>query len=270
MPEIQARLIDYWERSRSHTYSLLLALPLLLGYELLIGLSNRLRGEGMEVRNLAEMLMLRMIVQLGIGGQAVFIGLLILAALLVIAREWRRNPSWSWRALEPRILGWMLLESAIWAWLFLLLVSSATGYLLSPLAAAEAAGTLASAASPGGAAPAAAPAAGTALQGLALSLGAGLYEELFFRVLLVSGIAWLLTAGGLARRGPALLAAVLASALLFSLAHYVGPLGDPLQLGSFTFRFLGGLVFSAIYALRGFGIVTWTHALYDIYIYLIG
>ena len=63
--------------------------------------------------------------------------------------------------------------------------------------------------------------------------------------------------------------AVLASALLFSLAHYIGPLGDGIDAASFIFRFLGGLAFSAIYALRGFGIVSWTHALYDLGLYLL-
>jgi uncharacterized membrane protein YjjP (DUF1212 family) len=99
-----------------------------------------------------------------------------------------------------------------------------------------------------------------------VSLGAGLYEELLFRVILVAAI------GQLCRRvfgaGPLLAGtiAVLVGATLFSAFHYVGAYGDPLELGSFVFRLIAGIFFSALYLLRGFGITAWTHALYDIYL----
>jgi hypothetical protein len=57
-------------------------------------------------------------------------------------------------------------------------------------------------------------------------------------------------------------------ALLFSAFHYVGAYGDRWELQSFTFRFVGGLAFSALYLLRGFGITAWTHALYDVFLLL--
>ena len=101
---------------------------------------------------------------------------------------------------------------------------------------------------------------------LVLSLGAGLYEELLFRVLLVGGMLALGSMLLPGRRGLVGAAAVLGSALLFAAFHYLGALGDEWSLSSFVFRFLGGLAFSLIYALRGFGIVAWTHALYDVFL----
>jgi len=103
---------------------------------------------------------------------------------------------------------------------------------------------------------------------LMLSLGAGLYEELFFRVLLVSALAagaraWL----GLSTRMAAVLATVV-GAVIFSAFHYVGPYGDPFQLQSFAFRTISGVAFSALYLARGFGITAWTHALYDVFLLL--
>jgi hypothetical protein len=53
-------------------------------------------------------------------------------------------------------------------------------------------------------------------------------------------------------------------AILFSAFHYIGPLGEPMQLESFVFRTLAGLAFSGLYLTRGFGITAWTHALYDV------
>ena len=103
---------------------------------------------------------------------------------------------------------------------------------------------------------------------LMLSLGAGLYEELLFRVVLVTALAFLARRVlGLGVWTAGALAAVI-GAFLFSLIHYVGPYGDPFQLASFTFRFIAGLVFSVLYLLRGFGITAWTHALYDVLVLL--
>jgi hypothetical protein len=103
---------------------------------------------------------------------------------------------------------------------------------------------------------------------LMLSLGAGLYEELFFRVVLVSGLTALgVSALGWNRR-TAVLVAVVSSAFIFSAFHYIPPYGDRLELASFTFRFLSGLAFSALYVVRGFGITAWTHALYDAFLLL--
>ena len=103
---------------------------------------------------------------------------------------------------------------------------------------------------------------------LMVSLGAGLYEELLFRVLLVGAIAALgvralgwrpLTAG---------IVAVGVGALVFSAFHYIGPFGDRLEAGSFTFRLIAGIFFSALFVTRGFGITAWTHALYDVFLLL--
>jgi membrane protease YdiL (CAAX protease family) len=101
-----------------------------------------------------------------------------------------------------------------------------------------------------------------------LSLGAGLYEELLFRVLLVSGLA--LAGRRLLGWSPRAAGAVAVgvSAVAFSAFHYVGPYGDPFTLPSFTFRALAGLAFSALYLTRGFGITAWTHALYDVGFFL--
>jgi hypothetical protein len=98
----------------------------------------------------------------------------------------------------------------------------------------------------------------------AVLLGGGIYEELLFRVVLVSGLAAL--ARTVFRWHPAAAGvfAAVVGALVFSLFHYVGPYGDEFTLGSFTFRAVAGLLFSALYLLRGFGIAAWSHALYDV------
>lgn len=99
---------------------------------------------------------------------------------------------------------------------------------------------------------------------LTLSLGAGVYEELLFRVILFGGLFLLLSV--LTNRVTAGIAATLISSLVFSAVHYIGPLGDKLELYSFAYRFLSGLIFTGLYVVRGFGITAYTHALYDVWV----
>lgn len=98
--------------------------------------------------------------------------------------------------------------------------------------------------------------------------GAGLYEEVLFRLLLLPAVAWSLGRLGV---GPLTAAglAILGTSTLFSLAHYVGPLGDTFELYSFTFRLAAGVFFAVVFLLRGFGIAAGTHALYDLLVGLV-
>jgi hypothetical protein len=105
---------------------------------------------------------------------------------------------------------------------------------------------------------------------LMISLGAGFYEELLFRVVVVGALAALGTRVLMWTPRVAGVVACVLGALLFSAFHYIGPYGDHLQVSSFVFRFLAGLTFSALYLLRGFGVTAWTHALYDIFVTLAG
>jgi hypothetical protein len=151
----------------------------------------------------------------------------------------------------------MLVESAVLAFVFGVVVSLATARVLDPLGAEVVPGSLLAIVQVG---------TFDLPHRFMISLGAGLYEELLFRVILVSALA------GAARHllgwRPMLATAfaVVTSAFVFSLFHYIGPLSDPFELQSFVFRLIAGLAFSGLYVLRGFGIVAWTHALYDVYV----
>jgi membrane protease YdiL (CAAX protease family) len=104
---------------------------------------------------------------------------------------------------------------------------------------------------------------GSVLDRLTLSIGAGLYEELLFRVVIVALISNCMRMVGFSRLVAGIVA-VIVGALLFSAFHYIGPFGEPMRLESFVFRALAGVAFSALYLTRGFGITAWTHALYDV------
>ena len=103
-----------------------------------------------------------------------------------------------------------------------------------------------------------------------MSLGAGFYEEVMFRVVLFGLGARLLTflfpfAMPMKRSLLKVLWAVVAASM-FSGWHYVGALGDSFEATSFVFRWVCGMVFTLIYAFRGFAPAVWTHSLYDIWV----
>lgn len=236
-------LRGYWNAPRQARYSLLFALPLLLLYE---GLSWALTGSAHAgLRNGADVLLKTMFVALGGNrGVALFSILLIGVGVVLVWRDRRRHPG----PLDGRVFGLMMAESLVYAALLGSVVSALTALLLSPML---------SVAQVGG------PERLSLSAQLVLSLGAGIYEELLFRVLLVSGLLALGLKLGW-RRPTAVAAAVVIAALIFSTFHYIGPMGDAFTLPSFTFRAVAGLLLSGLYVARGFGIAAWTHALYDV------
>jgi hypothetical protein len=236
---------SYWALSRAPRYSLTFALPLLLAYEALAALLGDAGGGGL--RNGADVwLKAPFVALLGPHGPLAFGLLVVGVAVALVVRDLRRTR----QPLRGDVFAGMLAESTVMAVVCGLLVGMATARLVQALPTMIVDVQ---------------PITSLGLPSkLMIALGAGLYEELLFRVVLVSGLMLL------ARRaiglGPAAsaLAATIGGAVLFALAHHVGAYGEALTLPAFTFRVLAGLFFSGLYVLRGFGITAWTHALYDV------
>ncbi len=238
----------YWRASRAPRHSLLFALPLLAVYEVLaFALSGTELG---QVRNGADVLLKSVFTALGGRyGVTAFSVLLVGGGIWLVIRDRRRGGP-----IVPGFFAGMFLESLLYAVLLGGVTSALTSLLLNGrlmLVAGQHAGQhgLTSFALP---------------TQLMISLGAGIYEELLFRVVLVSGLAALARTVFRWHAAAAGVFAAVVGALVFSLFHYVGPYGDEFTLGSFTFRAVAGLLFSALYLLRGFGIAAWSHALYDV------
>ncbi len=101
-------------------------------------------------------------------------------------------------------------------------------------------------------------------------VGAGIYEELVFRLILICLLMVLFQDLGGMNHQNAIVLSVLISAALFSAHHHIifmdGQLGRsaPFNWTEFGFRTLAGVYFAALFAIRGFGITAGTHAFYDI------
>jgi hypothetical protein len=94
-------------------------------------------------------------------------------------------------------------------------------------------------------------------------IGAGVYEEVLFRLGLFSVSCFLLRMVSVPRL-PAVLLAGVGAALTFAAAHHVGPAGEEMVPARFLFRTMAGLYFTALYVVRGFGVAVGAHAGYDV------
>lgn len=99
-------------------------------------------------------------------------------------------------------------------------------------------------------------------------VGAGIYEETLFRLLLFSGLRALFSFVE-ARGWIGVLAAAMLSAVAFAGAHNFGPQGESFRLAVFLFRTGAGLYFNWVYQWRGFGIAVGAHACYDVLVGLL-
>lgn len=236
-----ARRESYFSQSREPLTAFVAVLPLFAAYQVGILLTGGVRN---GVDFVSSILM-----SLFGGDLAPYLALnaVVLLVFLVAVALLRRSGS-----IHPRLFPFMLLESALYAVMVggvvnLLMNLTGVSSLLSvpPLRAAEA--------SPG------------LIYKLVMSVGAGLYEELVFRLMLLGGLFWAMVRGGVGRVVAGVIAVVVSS-LVFSGVHHLGSMGEAFTLGAFTFRFFAGVVFAALYQVRGFAIAAWTHALYDIWV----
>ncbi|MEO8698642.1 MAG: CPBP family glutamic-type intramembrane protease [Kofleriaceae bacterium] len=98
------------------------------------------------------------------------------------------------------------------------------------------------------------------------AMGAGVHEELVFRLGLCGGLVALLARTSLSPR-LAVAIALAVSAVAFSAAHHAGPFGEPFTQHAFAFRCLAGLVFGLVFWFRSLAHAVYAHAFYDMLVY---
>ena len=232
-------LRTYLAQSKELGTSVVLVLPLFVAYQLGILATGGLRNGVDFVSNTLVALMNGNL----LGYLAFNAAILVLFGALL---AWQHKKG----GLHPRIFPWMLLESAVYAFFLgsiVIMLINAVG-LGSLLQISAAAGE---------------PAKLNLLEKLVMSAGAGLYEEVVFRLFLMGGLYLLATRVVGLHHVLGAIGAVLASSVIFSAVHHIS---EPFTMSAFTFRVFAGLLFAVIFQLRGLAVAAYTHFLYDVYV----
>ncbi|MFN4260309.1 MAG: type II CAAX prenyl endopeptidase Rce1 family protein [Gemmataceae bacterium] len=229
----------YWSATRHPWPCLLFLVPLLLTYE--VGVLWLGGPHADTLRNGADVWLRWGLESFGL--RSLYIAPALVALLFVI---------WSWRRrhdVPSELFGvWvgMILESVGFA-LVLWGFSKALGPILDQLGVVLAT-----------------PTPSEYALSLAITfIGAGIYEEFIFRLLLFAGLYHVLCLA-LTPRLPAFGIAALISATIFAAAHNIGPYGEPFHDLVFLFRMSAGIYFVFLLQLRGFAVAVGAHACYDV------
>jgi hypothetical protein len=226
----------YFQRAEAPLASLLFLLPLIVLYELGTRYISASTHQG-EQRIIAYSMLQQFFALFGATGR--YLPALAVVGILITWHIARQDP---WEARWGTVAG-MLVESFVLA-LPLILMGFVAARYWSLAASRIAPSSL-----------------------IVLSIGAGIYEELVFRLMALTILHLLLIDILAMKKGVAYLLMVCISSMLFAGYHYLG--AETFVWQTFVFRTAAGLYFGAIFVFRGFGITAGSHAAYDVIIVLL-
>lgn len=230
-------LRDYLAATRSPLVSFTVTLPLLLLYN--VGLLM----PGAEEMNAADLLTGLVLRYAGLEGFLVLNGALVLTSVILLIVLFKRG------RFRPRQWFALVVEGLVYG--------LALGYTV--VSVLEQVHPLAAAPTP----------RYSLMQVLSLAAGAGYWEELVFRLCLIGGpialARYVVKGKSFAQRTKVVAVgavAIVASSILFSLAHYIG--SESFVPYTFWYRTLSGILFAMLFLVRGFAVAAYTHFLYDV------
>ncbi len=238
----------YFELSKRPLHVLVFVLPLVIACE--VGTALYLANESGQLTEAVSAYLRVVAFFETFGAFGLYLPALAIVAVLAVQHVLARD---SWR-VRPGTVGLMAAESAVLA--TPLLVLGATLELAAAAAASDP-GTAASVLD------------GPWPQRLTVALGAGLYEEFLFRMVLIAAVHLILADLLRLRAAVAAVGCVLVSALAFAAYHDLSaPAGgiDPTRAAFFA---IAGAYFAVVYLWRGFGVVVGVHVVYDVIVLLI-
>lgn len=238
-------LAQYARASRSPLHILAFLIPLIVIYEVGLAMRHEELAQTGGVR--AWVLLAQAMETLGVSASTVVGYSLPAAVVVVVLLLWHAFEKRPWR-LKPLVVPLMFAEAVAWM-VPLLLFAGVVTRISEPVQATP---------------EPLVPASLDTLSHLSwqarlvIAIGAGLYEELLFRMALLALLHAVLV--DLLKLKPTLVVAISlpVSAAAFMLYHGVGVVTWPALL-----YFAGGLYLGAIYLLRGFGLAVGAHACYN-------
>ena len=226
--------MSYFLQTRSSFYSFLFTIPLFFIYE--VGILFLSKDDILVVRNGADFLMRSILESFGIFG-LYGLGAIFLIGFIITYIYFFNDKSN--KSIRADYLFIMIFESVCWALILYFLLSKFMLVLMNPIGK-------------------------TITQQVTLAVGAGIYEEFLFRVMLISGLTGIIGFVFLWREKVRKAAALIIAAGIFSAFHFVGDYGDFFSMELFLLRFFAGIILGILYIARGFGITAYAHSIYDL------
>jgi len=274
---------SYLERTSRPMYAIAFLLPFILFYEIGTILINTDVLNRTQVRVVAFVWLQELLQYLGTGHKLAWLAPPLVVVVILLGLQIASHKPW-WLCVTD--FPPMVLECAVLAVPLIVLsmffnspaASPPKGSQLSqpPPAIQMCAASVELTASSGPISPLAQPASDepvrrSLMADIVTGVGAGIYEELVFRLILICSLMVLFQdVIGIDHKN-AIILSVLISAALFSAHHHHiifvnGHLGrgGPFSWMEFVFRTVAGIYFAVLFAIRGFGIAAGTHACYDI------
>lgn len=269
---------SYLERTSRPVYAVVFLLPFIIFYELGTILINTDVLNRSQVRVVAFVWLQNFLEYVGFGGKSIWAAPALVVVVILLAFQVASGKRWRvWLAdILPMTVECVLLAVPLIV-LSLILHSSvsigadvtvdgswAVPHIEGPMS------SCAAIAGSGAGGPAVAAGQGSVMADVVTGVGAGIYEELVFRLILICVLMMVLQDVLRFSRIRAVILSVLVSAALFSAHHHLdlvsGRLNehDVFDWAKFTFRTIAGVYFAVLFAIRGFGITAGTHAFYDI------
>ena len=226
--------MSYFLQTRSSFYSFLFTIPLFFIYE--VGILFLSKDDILVVRNGADFLMRSILESFGIFG-LYGLGAIFLIGFIITYIYFFNDKSN--KSIRADYLFIMIFESVCWALILYFLLSKFMLVLMNPIGK-------------------------TITQQVTLAVGAGIYEEFLFRVMLISGLTGIIGFVFLWSEKTRKAAALIIAAGIFSAFHFMGDYGDYFSMELFLLRFFAGIVLGILYIARGFGITAYAHSIYDL------
>lgn len=269
---------SYLERTSRPVYAIAFLLPFIVFYEIGTILINTDVLNQTQVRVLAFVWLQRLLQQLGTGEKVAWIAPPLVVVLILLGLQLACRKPWYFCLGDyaPMVLECILLAVPL---IVLSLFfnsptigprSSSDGAMDRPAVAGLQAAALEDAGSSSDPSASGDGVPRSLMADIVTGVGAGIYEELVFRLILICVLMVLFQdVAGLDHKN-AMVLSILISAALFSAHHHIvfvdGQLGRnaPFNWTAFGFRTLAGVYFAILFAVRGFAITSGTHAFYDI------
>jgi len=224
-------LKQYHQSSRSLHYSLILTLPALAIYEL--GVFLLFRDSFFELRNSGELLLRSLFQSLGLSDPMIISAVLALLFLIIMIRGYRieKKPG-----IHADYIIYMLLESMAWGGMLYVALQFFARLPLQILSMEE------------------------TLSNLNLAIGAGIFEELIFRMIIIGALLVILDRGLHLPEKISVPTAILLAAIIFAAFHLFM---EPFSPAIFAQRVFGGILLGVLYYTRGYGISVYAHIVYN-------